>query len=236
MTETELNAFVTTDENGELIPLGLFLSNDEVVEPVCPGAFGCADDNMEDPFLGENIGRSGVDVACGGGCAIDLGIGTLIITTGIVITEAVRNGSDAIIHVMTGGSDDADEQLDRMQQSTTVDTASTPPTGGDEDPDDEDSEIYDRLKAGDEPDRNGLTKAGRALQKHGDKPGSAFPKSTGTATSRNAQGRNVLRGILRSKNKTTTSNRFGGKDIFDNVTGRGARFGGNGNFIGFLEP
>ena len=60
VTETELNAFVTTDESGELIPLGLFLSNDEVVEPVCPGALGCDDD---DPFGGEIGGNGGVDTS-----------------------------------------------------------------------------------------------------------------------------------------------------------------------------
>jgi len=96
--------------------------------------------------------------------------------------------------------------------------------------------IDNLLKAGSQLDKNGLTKAGRALQKHGDRPGSVFPKSTGNAASRNQQGQNVLEGILRSTNQTTRSNRFGGSDIFDSNTGRGVRFDGNGNMKGFLDP
>ena len=85
-------------------------------------------------------------------------------------------------------------------------------------------------------DKNGLTKAGRALQKHGDRDGSVFPKSTGNAAARNQQGQGILNGILKSGNQTSKPNRFGGKDIFDNTTGRGVRFDSNGNMKGFLEP
>ena len=92
------------------------------------------------------------------------------------------------------------------------------------------------LKAGRQLDRNGLTKAGRALQKHGDRSGSIFPKSNGSAAARNQQGQDVLKGILRSKNKATKTNRFGGKDVFDKNTGRGVRFDADGNMKGFLEP
>jgi RHS repeat-associated protein len=96
--------------------------------------------------------------------------------------------------------------------------------------------IDDFLRAGQRADRNGLTKAGRALQKHGDRSASAFPKSMGNPAARNAQGQQILEGILNSGQKSTRANRFGGQDIFDAITGRGARFDGNGNFIGFLEP
>lgn len=98
------------------------------------------------------------------------------------------------------------------------------------------SGIDDLLKAGLQLDKNGLTKAGRALQKHGDRAGSVFPKSSGNAASRNQQGQDVLEGILKSTNQTTRSNRFGGTDIFDSNTGRGVRFDGNGNMRGFLDP
>lgn len=98
------------------------------------------------------------------------------------------------------------------------------------------SSVDDLLRAGQQADRNGLTKAGRALQKHGDRTGSVFPQSAGNAAARNLQGQNVLEGILNSGSQTRRGNRFGGQDIFDTVTGRGARFDGNGNFIGFLEP
>jgi RHS repeat-associated protein len=91
-------------------------------------------------------------------------------------------------------------------------------------------------KAGQQFDRNGLTVAGRALQKHGDRAGSVFPKSSGSAAARNAQGQEVLDGILNSTSRQVNRNRYGGQDIRDNFTNRGARFDGAGNFIGFLEP
>ena len=96
--------------------------------------------------------------------------------------------------------------------------------------------VGDLLKAGRQTDKNGLTKAGRGLQKHGDRSDSVFPKSTGNAAASNQQGQNILDGILKSGNQTSKSNRFGGKDIFDNNTGRGVRFDGDGNMKGFLEP
>ena len=96
--------------------------------------------------------------------------------------------------------------------------------------------LDDLLKAGQQADKNGLTKAGRGLQKHGDRSGSVFPRSAGNTAARNQQGQDVLEGILKSGNQTSKPNRFGGKDIFDNNTGRGVRFDADGNMKGFLEP
>jgi hypothetical protein len=92
--------------------------------------------------------------------------------------------------------------------------------------------IDELLKAGTVPDRNGLTRAGRALQKHGDRSGSVFPRSSGTAAERNAQGQKVLSEILHTP--TRVANRGGG--VFDIYSkgGRGARFNRSG-FIGFRE-
>jgi hypothetical protein len=91
-------------------------------------------------------------------------------------------------------------------------------------------------KAGQAVDRNGLTKAGRALQKHGDRVGSVFPKSLGDVATRNAQGQQVLNDLLNSSSRTIANNRYGGFDIWDNVTGRGVRYDGVWNFKGFLDP
>ena len=63
-----------------------------------------------------------------------------------------------------------------------------------------------------------------------------FPNSSGNAAARNQQGQDILKGILNSRNQTSKPNRFGGKDIFDNNTGRGVRFDADGNMKGFLEP
>jgi RHS repeat-associated protein len=92
------------------------------------------------------------------------------------------------------------------------------------------------LQAGNAADRGGLSFAGRALEKHGSRPGSVFPKATGNVEAKNAQGEQVLRGILGSKDQTTIANKIGGKDVIDNTTGRGARFDDEGKMKGFLEP
>lgn len=91
------------------------------------------------------------------------------------------------------------------------------------------------LKAGQAPDRAGFTKAGRALMKHGNREGSVFPKPSGNVTKMNELGQVILKEILTDSQTTIYSNRFGGKDIFSS-SGRGARFDGEGNFMGFLQP
>ena len=83
-------------------------------------------------------------------------------------------------------------------------------------------------------DRNSLTRSGRALQKHGSRPGSIFPNVPGKNL--NIEGQNILNEILNSTNKSIKPNRFGGYDIFDIFTGRGVRFGPSNNFMTFLEP
>jgi hypothetical protein len=85
-------------------------------------------------------------------------------------------------------------------------------------------------------DRGGkLTKAGRALDKHGIRPGSAFPQATGSVAAKNAQGQQVLSEIIQSNQQVIRGNRFGGRDIFDSNTMRGVRYDANGNMMGFLE-
>ncbi len=96
--------------------------------------------------------------------------------------------------------------------------------------------VDDLLRAGQQLDRNGLSRAGRSLQKHGDRADSVFPRSTGNAAARNDQGQQILEEILNSSNQTTRANRLGGRDIFDTASGRGVRFDGDGQFIGFLDP
>jgi RHS repeat-associated protein len=91
-------------------------------------------------------------------------------------------------------------------------------------------------RAGEVLDKGGLlTKAGRAAQKHGSRPGSVFPPTTGNPASINQQGQSILDNILASPRKTIKPNRFGGQDIHA-LDGRGARFNGAGEFMGFLEP
>lgn len=84
-------------------------------------------------------------------------------------------------------------------------------------------------------DRNGLTRVGRALQKHSDRKASVFQgRSSGGAMSRNEQGLQVLDEILYDPNSRV--------EILDRVmniwdtSGRGVRYAKDGTFIGFLEP
>jgi hypothetical protein len=95
-----------------------------------------------------------------------------------------------------------------------------------------DPTLEDLVNAGEQPDRNGLTKAGRALQKHGHRQGSAFPRANGRE--RNEMGRKVLRDIVANPKSGKRMGQY--LDIIS-PDGRGARFTPDGNrFIGFLEP
>lgn len=90
-------------------------------------------------------------------------------------------------------------------------------------------------KAGQKMDRGGLTKAGRGLDKHGNRPGSIFPKATGNTASKNQQGQYHLDDILTHPYSQTKPNKFGGFDI-RKPDGAGARYYNENNFRGFLEP
>ena len=83
-------------------------------------------------------------------------------------------------------------------------------------------------------DRGGLTKSGRALDKHGNRPGSPFPKAWGTPEQKNIQGQFHLDDILTDPN----GNRgfaWNGSLFFYSCDGRGAQFYSNGSFKGFLN-
>jgi filamentous hemagglutinin len=84
-----------------------------------------------------------------------------------------------------------------------------------------------------------LTKTGRALQKHGGRSDSVFPKPRGNISSINQCGQDILDNILThpdSKISFWKHRRFG--DVIDiSIPGQGGtRFLQNGEFIGFLEP
>ena len=88
-------------------------------------------------------------------------------------------------------------------------------------------------------DRSGLTKAGRALVKHGSRPDSTFPKPTGNADVINQVAQTVVDDILHNPRKTITKRyhaRFGEIIEIKAPDGGGIRFDSSGNFIGFLEP
>ena len=89
-------------------------------------------------------------------------------------------------------------------------------------------------------DKSGqLSLAGRALQKHGSREGSAFPSDKGSPSEINAQGQKIADEILSNPAATVTykdTGRFG--KVMDVIApdGRGLRYDSNGKFIGLLEP
>jgi hypothetical protein len=92
----------------------------------------------------------------------------------------------------------------------------------------------DLLQAGLRQDRNGLTAVGRALQKHGGRPGSAYPSVPGAQL--NSTGEQILQRIVtnsRTAVQTYKHPNFGG--VIDlRLPDVGARFSSAGDFIGFL--
>ena len=98
-------------------------------------------------------------------------------------------------------------------------------------------QIAELLQAGNQMDRGGLTKVGRALQKHGNRDGSLFPRVAGTAEEINAQGESVLREILANPVEIVKRKhaKFGNILEYRTAGGQGARFSADGKtFIGFL--
>jgi len=98
--------------------------------------------------------------------------------------------------------------------------------------------LADLLKSANQPERNGLTKAGRALQKHGERKNSVFPKPVGNPEALNQQAIDIVNNILTAINKTHTERhhaRFGNIIDIYAPNGQGVRYDTFQNFIGFIE-
>ena len=83
------------------------------------------------------------------------------------------------------------------------------------------------------------TVAGRALHKHGSRPGSAFPPPAGPPTAINARAEAIVRQILTDSMSSVhiyTHPRHGRVIDIVGSDGRGVRFSTSGGFITFLEP
>ena len=91
-------------------------------------------------------------------------------------------------------------------------------------------------RAGSAPDRNGFTAAGRAAQKHGNRPGSFGLPTTRTAAGYNQYGQQMLDDLLTAPNtavRSYVSKSYGQVTEYLGPT-YGARFDAAGNLIGFL--
>ncbi len=95
-------------------------------------------------------------------------------------------------------------------------------------------DINKLAKTGEVIDRGSLTKAGRALQKHGGRPESVFPKPTGPPGQVNEEGQLILKQILSDPKKEFIKTADGGLKIYSS-NGRGASFKNDGTFKGFVE-
>jgi len=90
-------------------------------------------------------------------------------------------------------------------------------------------------------DRGGMTKAGRALQKHSSRLGSVWPQPTGKrdAAAYNRLGQTLVEQILNDPTTTSSESqraRYGLVYEYTAADGRGLRFDAQGDLIGFLEP
>lgn len=83
-------------------------------------------------------------------------------------------------------------------------------------------------------DRAGLTRAGRALDKHGNRSESVFPKAMGDICSKNMQGQFHLDDTLTDPLTITRTNKYSGFNFYS-PDGRGACFYKDGSFRGFYS-
>jgi RHS repeat-associated protein len=101
--------------------------------------------------------------------------------------------------------------------------------------DDEKRKLSEAGRQPDPADKDGRTKAGRAAQKHGSRPGSAFPTVKGRPEDHNEQGQDILNGILNDPgSKIDVDAR--GRATVTAPDGRGARYNPDGSLQGFREP
>jgi RHS repeat-associated protein len=83
--------------------------------------------------------------------------------------------------------------------------------------------------------QQGLTEAGRALQKHSGRAGSVFQDIKFSHKTANQEAMKILNDILNSQNRVIRSAQQGGYEIFDAITRRGVGVSRNGLFNGFRE-
>lgn len=84
-----------------------------------------------------------------------------------------------------------------------------------------------------------LTYAGRAVAKHGARPGSVLPQPRGRPDTLNTEGQRIVEEILHDPKATITTGykpRYGHYMDIRSSRGLGIRYTASGRFIGFLEP
>ena len=103
----------------------------------------------------------------------------------------------------------------------------------------EEFSVEDLARAAAEPDRGGLTRAGRSLHKHGSRPGSVYPVPRGSAEAMNRLALEMVIAILVDPINEVKRRPHGRHGVVLDIlssSGRGLRYRENGAFINFLEP
>jgi filamentous hemagglutinin len=98
--------------------------------------------------------------------------------------------------------------------------------------------LKELLNSANLPDRGELTKAGRALQKHGERAGSLFPKPQGNPQTINRQAAELIETILKNSQSIMIQRyhaRFGNITEIYAPNGQGIRYNSQNHFIGFIE-
>ncbi|BAK86004.1 hypothetical protein GLX_28500 (plasmid) [Komagataeibacter medellinensis NBRC 3288] len=156
------------------------------------------------------------------GVGVVLDVSTAIYVAHDALANHLPDGKGTTVH------SENNEAIDNSPPSGSGGVASsrssgsaTPEPEGEEPPQDEyktsdpTKQLLDTGKLLDPSDKAGeLIRAGRALQKHGGRRGSAFPAPKRNPAAINAAGQAELDAILNDTHKTINNgNRFGGKDV-----------------------
>lgn len=92
------------------------------------------------------------------------------------------------------------------------------------------------IKAANKPyNKNGITVAARAIDKHAIRPGSPFSPLKGNIQQKNAEADKIVNNILKSKSSVRKVIGKGGVE-YRHPNGQGARFNKDGSFSGVLDP
>ncbi len=193
--------------------IGRFLSNDAVgFSEGAPQMFNRYSYTLNDPVNEIDPDGNALPVALAA-CAANAACVTL---TAAGIALAVKTGGDIVDTLKNDSSGSGATESEGPRSLT-------------------DSEKTTLSEAGKEQDKGGRTKAGRAAEKHGSRPGSAFPPTTGDAESINEQGQGTLEGILEDEGSTIEVDDRG-RTTVTAPDGRAARFNPDGSMQGFREP
>ena len=186
-------------------------------------------------LMATGVGELSTAVRAGSAIVI-LSNGERMVVAGVAVSSAILGGGE-----LTLGAMGAKQMLSEIKDDAAGgDGCQCSKAGGGGSTAGTRTKTVDELRqAARAPDKGDLSAAGRALQKHGGRPGSAYPAAKGPPAEINKAGEAVVDEILTNKASTTTTRhhaRFGDVIEVRAPDGRGVRYDAGGKLIGFLEP